>query len=90
VSTWSQKGCWLVHVVGIYTFNSEVSHNSNHLIFRNRALPGYSSCIVHSFGFSTSLFLVLIFGCSYFRKDEHHGLFVVSYLADHFKDLQFI
>ena len=58
VSTLSQKVCWSVLVVSMYTFSSDVSHDSNHLTFRSKALPGYSSCAVYSFKFSTVLFIM--------------------------------
>ena len=53
----SQNGFCVAWFVGMYTFSNEVSHVSNHFIFRSRAQPGWSSFVFSSLWFRTVLLI---------------------------------
>ena len=58
VSTSSQNGACTALFAGAYMFSIDVLHASNHFILISRAWPGYSSCLVISFGSRTVLLIM--------------------------------
>ena len=58
VSTLVQNSGWAFLSLGAYIFSMDVVHDSNHLIWSSRALPGISMCGLISWGFIRVLLIM--------------------------------